>query len=149
MLGHRFSEGTDMKPVKIDAVDDKGHKLFSFRVELTSRLSVQSLLDKTFIEHQRPKRPDPFNFTVSYFGYSKNKKFPGYLGYEIDSIEDFKSSVSAYWSVSINSIPASHGIDTTFPGPGDTVTLRFIRIAARDTGRNARESAIISRRRGK
>jgi hypothetical protein len=135
-----------MDPITIEAIDDKEQSLFVYSCPSSLRLNVQSILDQAFAGLQSAAKPDPFRFSISYFGYSKDPAYPGYLGYEIESINDCVTSANAYWSLSLNDQASDHGIDTTFPGPADKVMLRFVTVGAAASGRNIREKSIIARR---
>jgi Domain of unknown function (DUF4430) len=102
------------------------------------------MLEHTFVESQTSISPEPFRFNLEYFGFSKTDAFHGYLGYELESIGELHSGPSAYWSLSLNGRPSDHGIDSTYPGPGDRVTFQYVATAG--TGRTARETVIASRR---
>src|SRR5262249_35614631 len=64
-------------------------------------------------------------YTLEYFGYSESAQFPGYLGYEIESIANLQSNDQFFWSLLINDVPSSSGADTTYPGPGASVLWKY------------------------
>jgi len=77
--------------------------------------------------------PDPFLYTVEFYGYSESAQFPGYLGYEIESIGLKKDAMKPsndqyYWELSVNTVPSTAGPDTNFPGPGSTVQWTYTAI---------------------
>jgi hypothetical protein len=130
--------------VVIEALESSGKTIFKHTVPAGLRLSVRSLLEHAFVESQTSASPEPFRFSLEYFGFSKTAAFHGYLGYELESIGELRSEPAAYWSFSLNGRPSDRGIDSTYPGPGDRVTFQYVTTAG--TGRTAREAVIISRR---
>jgi hypothetical protein len=131
------------EPVALEALDSSGRPIFKFTVPGGLRKNVASILEHVFVEHQTQASPVPFRFRLEYFGFSKDASFSGHLGYELESIGELKSGPTAFWSMSINGRASDHGIDATYPAPGDTVTFQYVTTAG--TGRNAREVLIISR----
>lgn len=116
-------------PVTIEAFDDNNNQLFGFQVPFTWRVNVQELLEQAYILNQTVAQPDPFQYTLEYFGYSQSAQFPGFLGYELESINGFQTGGDFFWSLSVNGNLSQSGIDTTYPNPGATVTLQFASFA--------------------
>jgi len=114
-----------MEPIIIEAYDDDDNKIFSYAVDFDWEINVEQLLERAFAEQQSAENPDPFTYTVEYYGYSQSAAFPGYLGYELESINGFNTASDFYWSLSVNGQTSPSGIDTTFPNPGSTVTFRY------------------------
>ncbi len=112
-------------PVTIEAFDDNNNQLFSYQVPFTWQVTVQELLEQAYILNQTAAQPDPFLYTLEYFGYSQSAQFPGFLGYELESINGLQTGGNFYWSLSVNGNLSPSGIDTTYPNPGATVTLQF------------------------
>jgi hypothetical protein len=112
-------------PITIRAVDDQDHELFSYAVPFEFELSVKQVMERAFVIGQTAGTADPFMYTVEYFGYSESAQFPGYLGYEIESIAQFQSNGQFYWSLLVNDVSSSSGADTTYPGPGATVLWKY------------------------
>lgn len=106
-------------------------------------LCLTSILEHAFVVNQTHASPVPFRFRLEYFGFGKVAAVGGHLGYELESIGELKSGPTAYWSMSINGRARDHGIDGTYPMPGDTVTFQYVTIAG--AARNAREEILISR----
>jgi hypothetical protein len=131
-----------MAPITIEAYDNNGQQLFSYEVAFDWEINVEQLLERAFAQQQSAATPDPFTYTVAYYGYSQSADFPGYLGYELESIGSLSSSSDFYWSLSINDQPSPSGIDTTFPNPGSTVTFRYTPSAtatSHEAGRRLKE----------
>jgi hypothetical protein len=136
-----------MKPITIEAYDSNGNKIFSYEVDFDWEINVEQILERAFVEQQSAEKPDPFTYTVEYYGYSQSAEFPGYLGYELESIGGLNTGSDFYWSLLVNSQPSPAGIDTTFPNPGSTVTLRYTAIgAATSHATGSRLKAIQGRR---
>jgi hypothetical protein len=142
-----FNRRTSVSPITIEAYDNTGSKIFSYQVEFSWEINVEEILERAFAANQTASKADPFTYTVGYFGYSQTAAFPGYLGYEVESINSFASNASFYWNLAVNGINSSTGIDTTFPNPGATVTLRYTAIDAPTTpAASSRTKAIQERR---
>lgn len=116
----------DYAPVSLQAIDENGQKLIDASVPFSLGMDVQQVMEAAFVVAQKTATPDPFLYTVEFYGYSEVAAFPGYLGYEIESIgtkaTGLKPSNSQfYWKLSLNGIDSNTGADTTFPGPGSIV----------------------------
>jgi Domain of unknown function (DUF4430) len=135
---------TEPVVVVLEALDSSGRTIFKFVVPAGLRLNVRSILEHAFVENQTSAAPEPFRYRLEYFGFSKTAAFHGHLGYELESIGELKSGPSAYWSFSINGRASDQGIDATYPVSGDRVTFQYV--TSNGTGRNARETVIMSRR---
>jgi hypothetical protein len=117
-------------PITIRAVDNNGLELFNYEVPFEFEITVKQLMERAFVIGQTSTKPDPFLYTLEYFGYSESVQFPGYLGYEIESIAQFQSNDQFFWSLLINDVPSSAGADTTYPGPGATVLWKYTPVPA-------------------
>jgi Domain of unknown function (DUF4430) len=106
-------------------------------------MSVREILEAAFVENQTNTTPDPFLYTLEYYGYSTDPSFPGYLGYELESINSLTTTANFYWSLAVNGAASLTGIDTTFPSPGSTITLTYTSISGLD---DLRSKAISKRR---
>ncbi|MDC6180107.1 DUF4430 domain-containing protein [Ralstonia solanacearum] len=135
-----------MGTITIEAYDDNGNQLFSYQVGFAFEIDVQQLLQLAFVQGQSASQPDPFSYTLDYYGYSQSAQYPGYLGYELESINAFDSDANHYWELAVNGQPSSSGIDTTFPNPGATVTFTYQTINTRHLAANSRQKAIQERR---
>jgi len=137
-----------MHRITLQALDENGVNLFSYEVAHTPRMNVQTLLEHAFVQHQKddPASPDPFRFLLSYYGYSMDPDYPGYLGYELESIDSRQSDMQHYWELSINGTPSTSGIDSTYPAPGDIVMFRFVAMTAKRGMQNRRVAHIAGRR---
>ena len=130
--------------ITIQAIDNDSNQLFSYSVPFEFEINVQQLLERAFVLEQTTSNPDPFVYTVEYFGYSEFEGFPGYLGYEIERIQDLSSNDDFFWQLQVNGAVSSTGADTTFPNPGATVTWQYTSTSA--PGLHARTKAIHARR---
>jgi hypothetical protein len=121
----------DFAPITIQAVDNNNVELFNFSVPYDFEVSVKQVLERAFIAGQTPATPDPFLYTLEYYGYSESAQFPGYLGYEIESIGtkangQLQNTGQFFWELNINDVPSSDGADTTFPSPGSVVLWKYV-----------------------
>ncbi len=73
-------------PFTLQIVDETGKELFNQAVPFEWELDVKQIMERAFVLAQTTAAPDPFVYTVEYYGYSEAAQFPGYLGYEIESI---------------------------------------------------------------
>jgi hypothetical protein len=111
--------------IKLLVVDNHGAPLFEHAVPFTFELNARQVMEQAFVLAQTAGKPDPLLFTVEYFGYSESAQFPGYLGYEIVSIANLPNNAQFFWDLLIDNVSSAAGADTTFPGPGSTVTWRY------------------------
>ena len=133
-------------PITLRVVDDKGQVLFAQLVPFEWELDVKQIMERAFVLAQTTATPDPFLFTVGYFGYSEAARFPGYLGYEIESICGKSTNQQFYWALLINGVLSSEGADSMQPGPGSTVVWQYTPVPAGSQGLAERTMAIHSRR---
>jgi hypothetical protein len=115
----------DFAPITIRAVDQHDMELFSFSVPFAFEVSVKQILERAFILGQTPAKPDPFLYTLEYFGYSESLQFPGYLGYELERISGLSNDAQYFWSLWINDVASPSGAETTYPGPGSAVLWKY------------------------
>lgn len=135
-----------MSAITIKAYDDDNNQLFSYQVGFEFEINVQQLLQLAFVKGQSAGQPDPFGYTLEYYGYSQSTQYPGYLGYELESINTFDADANHYWELAVNGQPSPSGIDTTFPNPGATVTLTYQTVTTKSLAANSRLKAIQERR---
>jgi hypothetical protein len=112
-------------PITLRAIDDKGSVLFEYAVPFEFGMSAKHLLERAFVLGQTAGERDPFLYTVEYFGYSESAQFPGYLGYEIESIAGFSNNAQFFWDLILDGVSSTSGADTTFPNPGGTVVWQY------------------------
>lgn len=129
----------------LNIIDQNGNSLFSATVPYIG-VNVQSIMENAYKQAQSPATPDPFEFTVTYFGNSQNPQFPAYLGYEIESLCHLPSNAQFYWSLLINSTPSASGADTTYPNPGDIVAWQYTAIPAQGLSAHTRAHEIHKQR---
>ena len=126
-------------PIDLSAVDDSGKVLFQYSIPFEFGLSAKQLLERAFVIAQTSSGADRFLYTVEFYGYGQSKTFPGYLGYEIESIAGLKNTPTLYWDLILDSVSSSSGADTTYPKPGGTVLWKYSSIptdAAKSTARS-------------
>ncbi len=116
-------------PITLRALDENNRELFRYSVPFSQGITVRQAMEHAFVQEQTPLHPDPFHFTIEYYGYSDIVGFPGYLGYEIASINGLANTGEYYWDLLLNDIIVTTGADTTFPNPGSTVTWQYTAIA--------------------
>lgn len=114
----------DYAPITLRIIDEKGKCLHEYVIPFEFGMNVQQLLERAFVAAQTTVDADPFLFTLEFFGYSESAQFPGYLGYEVDSIGSLGTG-DHFWDLMLDGISTSTGIDTTFPQPGGTVVLQY------------------------
>jgi hypothetical protein len=95
-------------------------------VNLSTEMSVRELIEATFVQLQTAQNPDPFKFTIDYFGYDYYQGVTSYLGYFIVSIGNYISSANTYWDLYVNGQPSQIGMDSRLVQPGDQVLLKWI-----------------------
>jgi hypothetical protein len=139
----------DFDPITVCAFDNQNNKLFEYDAPFRFEITARKALEYAFAVAQQTASesdPDPFVFTLEYYGYSKSRKFPGYLGYEVESIGNFANGGGSYWDLLLDDVPSSHGADTTFPGPGSTVKWVYTSAAAPSAATSRRANIIQSHR---
>src|SRR5271155_405096 len=103
-------------PITLRAIDSNNSQLFEYVVPFRIGITARQVLEEAFALNQTSATPDPFVFTLEYFGYSESAPFPGYLGYEIESIAGLANIAGKfYWDLLVNGVPSSSGADTTYP----------------------------------
>lgn len=84
-------------------------------------MSAKQLLERAFVLAQSAEKADPFLYTIEYFGYSQSAQFPGYLGYEIESVAGLPNNAQFFWDLMLDGVSSTSGADTTVPNPDGTV----------------------------
>jgi hypothetical protein len=133
-------------PIVLSVVNDKGTKLFEYSVPFSLGMTARQVLEQAFVLGQTAAQPDPFVYTLQFFGYSESPQFPGYLGYEIESIGGLTNSSQFFWDLLINGVPSSAGADTTYPNPGATVTWQYTAVPVSPAVIATRSDVLHSRR---
>jgi len=103
--------------------------LFSQSVPFEWEMDVEDLMERAFVLGQTAASPDPLPFALQYYGYSESSQYPGYLGYELESIAGKANNQSFYWQLSVNGVPSNEGADSVRPAAGSTVTWAYTSIA--------------------
>jgi|SRR5271166_908769 len=130
-------------PITLRAIDNNNKQLFEYSVPFSLGITARQVLEHAFVLGQTPGNVDPFVYTLEYFGYSESTQFPGYLGYEIESIAGLANSKQLFWDLLVDGVSSSSGADTTYPNPGSTVLWQYSAIPATH---NAFKTVIQSRR---
>ena len=135
----------DYAPILLRIVDEQGQELFRQTVPFEFELDVKQVMERAFVLAQTPANPDPLVYEVQYYGYSESPQFPGYLGYEIESIQG-KPNIDQqfYWDLKINGAVSQEGADSMQPGPGAEVLWEYTPVLAGQL--TARAQTIHSRR---
>jgi hypothetical protein len=120
--------------------------LTSQTIALQCELTARELVERTFVQLQTDQTPDPFKFTVDYFGYDHYQGVTSYLGYFIVSIDKFVSGPAAYWDLYVNGTPSQVGMDSYLVQPNDNVELKWISVPTTTQGVGARVQRAQSRR---
>jgi hypothetical protein len=136
----------NFSPLTLSAVDNQNNTLFQYSVPYQFEITARQALEYAFVLAQTSSQPDPFVFTLQYYGYSESPQFPGYLGYEIESIGQLLNNNAFYWDLVINGVSSSQGADTTYPGPGSTVVWQYTPVPQASAALNQRAAAIQGRR---
>jgi hypothetical protein len=137
---------TDYMPFTLRIVDDQGQELFSLSVPFEAELDVRGIMERAFILSQTTASPDPFLYDLQYYGYSEMAQFPGYLGYEVESICGKPNNQQFYWALSINGVLSPEGADSMQPGPGSTVLWAYTPVPANPQELPARTREVHARR---
>jgi hypothetical protein len=138
---------SDYAPILLRIVDDQGQELFRQTVPFEFELDVKEVMERAFVLAQTPAKPDPVVFEVQFYGYSESVPYPGYLGYEIESIQGKPNNQQFYWELKINGAASQEGADSTQPGPGSEVLWEYTPIAAAEQQLTGRAQAVHARRR--
>jgi hypothetical protein len=139
----------DYQPFTLRIVDDQGKELFSQSVPFEAELDVRGIMERAFVISQTPAKPDPFYYDLQYYGYSQSAQFPGYLGYEVESICGKPNDQQHYWALSINNTLSPEGADSMQPGPGSAVVWTYTPIPANPQQLPARTREVHERRASK
>ena len=118
--------------------------LFEYVVPFEFGIDAKQLLERAFVLAQAPAKPDPFVYSVEYYGYSQSAQFPGYLGYEIEAIAGLQNGAQYYWDLILDGVSSASGADTTYPSPGGTVVWQYTPVPQQPT--SPRSAAVISRK---
>jgi hypothetical protein len=112
-------------PITLQVLDEQGKELVKQSVPFESALDVREVMERAFVLSQTTATPDPFTYDLQYYGYSETAQYPGYLGYEIESICGKPNNQQFYWALMINGVLSAEGADSMQPGPGSTVLWQY------------------------
>lgn len=137
--------------IHVEALDLNGASIFKYDAPPGSGVTARELLEASFVGLQRTDLRDPFVFTLEFFGYSTDPQFPGYLGYEVESIgrpggTPLSNSTENYWELLMNGQQATEGADALRPLPGSRVTWQFTSMQSQLAGSSVRAKLVKARR---
>src|SRR5258708_36993377 len=78
-------------------------------LSLQAEVTARELVEATFIQLQTDKNPDPFKFTIDYFGYDHYQGVTSYLGYFNVSVNQFVTDANNYWDLYVDGKPSQVG----------------------------------------
>ena len=133
-------------PITLRVVDENGKELFRQSIPFEWEIDVKQVMERAFILSQSAATPDPLVYTLQYYGYSEAAQFPGYLGYEIESIFTKPNNQQFYWELLIDGVASQEGADSEQPGPGATVLWQYTPLPANQQGTSRRSRLVQSRR---
>jgi hypothetical protein len=136
-------------PITLRAVDNTNKQLFEYSVPFTSEITALQVMEQAFVLAQTHTTSDPFLFTLEYYGYSQSVPYPGYLGYEVESIAGLPSNSQFYWELLVNGVASSSGANTTYPNPGSTVTWQYTAIPSAPANLSRRAELVQKRHAGR
>jgi hypothetical protein len=138
----------DFAPVSLRVVDNNGKVLIDTSVPFSPNITARKVFENAFILAQTAQNPDPVVFTLQYYGYSEAPQFPGYLGYEIESIDALANTAQFYWDLIVDGVTSQNGADTSYPNPGGSVLWQYTPIPVAPAVSN-RRATLIQRRQTK
>lgn len=139
---------SDYAPITLLVVDNQERERFRASVPFEWELDVKSVMERAFVLSQTASDPDPLVYTMEYYGYSEVTQYPGYLGYEVESIFGLASNAQSYWQLLIDGVPSPEGADSMQPGPGSTVLWQFTPVPT-DAQKLAARAGLVHARRAK
>lgn len=117
-------------------------------ISLQAELNVRELIEAAFVQLQSPQTPDPFNFTIEYYGYDYYQGNTSYLGYFIESINQYVTNPNNFWDLYVNGSTSSVGMDSYLVQANDQIELKWVTSGAPE-GIGARIQRVKARRRRK
>jgi uncharacterized protein DUF4430 len=115
-------------------------------VALQAELTARELVEAVFVQLQTDQNPDPFKFTISYYGYDHYQGVTSYLGYFIVSINQYVTGATNYWDLYVNGKASMVGMDSYLVQPNDQIELKWITVPASGQGVAARVQRVQARR---
>jgi hypothetical protein len=115
-------------------------------ISLQAELTVRELVEAVFVQLQTAKNPDPFKFTIDYFGYDHYQGVTSYLGYFIVSINNYVTGANNYWDLYVNGAASLVGMDSYLVQPNDRIELKWITIPANAPGVSHQVQRVQARR---
>lgn len=132
-------------PITLQVMDHNGNILFKSIVPYEFEITAHQVLERAFVIEQNSSLPDPFIFTQRYYGYSQVAEYPGYLGYEIESICGYANETNFYWDLIVDGVSSSIGADSTYPNPGGSVSWQYTGVT--EANALSARAAILTKRR--
>ncbi len=118
-------------------------------ISLQAEVTARELVEAAFIQLQTDQNPDPFKFTIDYFGYDHYQGVTSYLGYFIVSINQFVIDTNNYWDLYVNGKPSQVGMDSYLVQPNDQIELKWITVSRNMVGVATRVQRVHARRAAK
>lgn len=137
---------TGFSPINLQIIDENGNQTFSQSVPYEWEMDVKQVMERAFVLSQSPATPDPLVYTLQYYGYSETPQFPGYMGYELESIGTKGNNQEFFWQLLINGNPSQLGADLEQPAPGSTVVWQYTPIPSNPQQMVPRSSVLHARR---
>jgi hypothetical protein len=134
-------------PFTLRVVDANGNQIFTQTVPFEFELTVTQIMERAFVLSQTAANHDPLPFQLQYYGYSEDPQFPGYLGYEVESLCNIASNpANGYWELLIDQQVSNEGADSMRPRAGAEILWQFVPAARGGEPRSARGRVIHERR---
>lgn len=121
-----------------------GQLLFQQTVPFTQGMTVRNVMEQAFLMSQSAATPDPFEYTVTYYGQSQSGF--GFLGYEVESLCHLPNNAQNFWELFVNGVASQTGEDTTYPPAGSNVNWSYTAITAHPAKAKTRVHEVHSRR---
>ncbi len=115
-------------------------------LNLQTEMTARELIEGAFVQLQTDQNPDPFKFTIDYFGYDHYQGVTSYLGYFIVSIDQYVTGANNYWDLYVNGNPSQVGLDSYLVQPNDQIELRWIAVGPEAQGVAAHVQRVQTRR---
>jgi hypothetical protein len=115
-------------------------------LNLQTEMTARELIEAAFVQLQTDQNPDPFKFTIDYFGYDHYQGITSYLGYFIVSINQYVTGANNYWDLYVNGNPSQVGMDSYLVQPNDQVALKWIAVGPGAQGVAAHVQRVHTRR---
>lgn len=99
------------------AADNQNNRLSKVSVPFRPEINARQALEPAFILGQTPQSASLFAFAPQTYCGSGSQQFPGYPGYEIESIGGFAVNDQFDWQVTVDGVSSLfHGAIFSIPG---------------------------------